>query len=237
MDITADNVILKNGTLKAGSNNNHTLNVWNAQGVQLAGLTLDNAATCEGAPLVVGASDVTVNGALKVVTGAKSWYGINVDSRNVGGDKKGASITVAPNVTLEFEGQNSTGIYMENSAGMPGENVKLNFGSGVTFNSGIANFVPVVVKTGQSATVNDPANAGLLDNGDGTFGLKPAPTPVPTPVPTEKPSDNGGGAPAATAAPAPVLDSTPKTGAVSLSLLPLAGLGLAALGAVSRKRR
>ena len=44
-------------------------------------------------------------------------------------------------------------------------------------------------------------------------------------------------APAATPAPAPVLDSTPKTGAVSLSLLPLAGLGLAALGAVSRKRR
>lgn len=44
-------------------------------------------------------------------------------------------------------------------------------------------------------------------------------------------------APTATPAPAPVLDSTPKTGAVSLSLLPLAGLGLAALGAVSRKRR
>ena len=60
---------------------------------------------------------------------------------------------------------------------------------------------------------------------------------MPTPVPTEKPSGNGGGAPTATAAPAPVLDSTPKTGAVSLSLLPLAGLGLAALGAVSRKRR
>ena len=172
-----------------------------------------------------------------MVTGAKSWYGINVDSRNVGGDKKGASITVAPNVTLEFEGQNPTGIYMENTAGMHGENVKLNFGSGVTFNSGIANFVPVVVKTGQSATVNDPANAGLQDNGNGTFGLKPAPTPVPTPVPTEKPSGNGGGAPAATAAPAPVLDSTPKTGAVSLSLLPLAGFGFAALGTVSRKRR
>ena len=44
-------------------------------------------------------------------------------------------------------------------------------------------------------------------------------------------------APAATPAPAPVLDSTPKTGAVSLSLLPLAGFGFAALGTVSRKRR
>ena len=81
VDITADNVTLKNGTLKAGSSNNHTLNVWNAQGVQLAGLTLDNAATYEGAPLIVGASDVTVNGPLKVVTGANSWYGINLDDR------------------------------------------------------------------------------------------------------------------------------------------------------------
>ena len=90
--------------------------------------------------------------------------------------------------------------------------------------------------------------ARWVENGGGEEGLPqgeetplagatPAPTPVPTPVPTEKPSGNGGGAPAATAAPAPVLDSTPKTGAVSLSLLPLAGFGFAALGTVSRKRR
>lgn len=232
VDITADNVTLKNGTLKAGDKNNHTLNVWNAKGVQLSGLKLDNAASYGGAPLIVGASDVTVNGALKVVTGANSWYGINVDSREVGGDKKGASITVAPNVALEFEGQNPTGIYMENSAGMHGEDVKLSFGSGVTFNSGIANFVPVVVKTGQSATVKDPANAGLQDNGNGTFGLKPAPTPAPTPKP-EEPWTPG---PTATPAPAQVLDSTPKTGAVSLAVLPLAGLAFAGLGFVTRKR-
>lgn len=232
VDITADNVTLKNGTLKAGANNNHTLNVWNAKGVQLSGLKLDNAASYGGAPLIVGASDVTVNGALKVVTGANSWYGINVDSREVGGDKKGASITVAPNVALEFEGQNPTGIYMENSAGMHGEDVKLSFGSGVTFNSGIANFVPVVVKTGQSATVKDPANAGLQDNGNGTFGLKPAPTPAPTPKP-EEPWTPG---PTATPAPAQVLDSTPKTGAVSLAVLPLAGLAFAGVGAMLRKR-
>ena len=68
-------------------------------------------------------------------------------------------------------------------------------------------------------------------NGDGTFGFKPAPESP------DEPSGNGGSAPAATPAPAPVLDSTPKTGAVSLSLLPLAGFGFAALGTVSRKRR
>lgn len=236
VDITADNVTLKNGTLKAGANNNHTLNVWNAKGVQLSGLKLDNAASYGGAPLIVGASAVTVNDGLNVVTGANSWYGINVDSRNVGSvsnpNNKGASITVAPDVSLVFEGQKPTGIYMENSAGMHGEDVKLSFGSGVTFNSGIANFVPVVVKTGQSATVKDPANAGLQDNGDGTFGLKPAPTPAPTPKP-EEPWTPG---PTATPAPAQVLDSTPKTGAVSLAVLPLAGLAFAGLGFVTRKR-
>ena len=40
----------------------------------------------------------------------------------------------------------------------------------------------------------------------------------------------------ATPAPAQVLDSTPKTGAVSLAVLPLAGLAFAGLGFVTRKR-
>ncbi|WP_419067436.1 hypothetical protein [Candidatus Allofournierella excrementavium] len=43
-------------------------------------------------------------------------------------------------------------------------------------------------------------------------------------------------APAATPAPAPVLDSTPKTGAVSLVALPLAALALAGVGVALRKR-
>ena len=94
-----------------------------------------------------------------------------------------------------------------------------------------------VITTGNNGSVTGAEAAGLQDNGDGTFGLKPAPTPVPTPVPTEKPSGNGDGAPAATAAPAPVLDSTPKTGAVSLVALPLAALALAGVGVALRKRR
>ena len=52
------------------------------------------------------------------------------------------------------------------------------------------------------------------------------------PRPDPKPS-----APAATPAPAPVLDSTPKTGAVSLVALPLAALALTGVGVALRKRR
>lgn len=50
--------------------------------------------------------------------------------------------------------------------------------------------------------------------------------------------DNGGSSstPAATPTPAPVLDSTPKTGAVSLVALPLAALALAGVGVAAKRR-
>ena len=63
-------------------------------------------------------------------------------------------------------------------------------------------------------------------NSDGQLVPKPTPTPDPQPE-----------TPAATPAPAPVLDSTPKTGAVAaFALLPLAGLGLAALGVAAKRK-
>lgn len=89
-----------------------------------------------------------------------------------------------------------------------------------------------VITTGNNGSVTGAEAAGLVDNGNGTFGLKPAPTPVPTPKP-EEPWTPG---PTATPAPAQVLDSTPKTGAVSLAVLPLAGLAFAGVGAMLRKR-
>lgn len=85
VDITASGVKVTNGTLEAGGNNNHTLNVWNAKSVTLENLTLDNTNTYEGAPLIVGASDVTLQGTITTITGKNSWYAINVDCRMVGG--------------------------------------------------------------------------------------------------------------------------------------------------------
>lgn len=90
----------------------------------------------------------------------------------------------------------------------------------------------LVISTGKDASIAGAEAAGLQDNGNGTFGLKPAPTPAPTPKP-EEPWTPG---PTATPAPAQVLDSTPKTGAVSLAVLPLAGLAFAGVGAMLRKR-
>ena len=51
-----------------------------------------------------------------------------------------------------------------------------------------------------------------------------------------KPEEPWTPTPTATPAPAQVLDSTPKTGAVSLAVLPLAGLAFAGVGAMLRKR-
>lgn len=78
----------------------------------------------------------------------------------------------------------------------------------------------------------------LTGNAANGFGVIAAGTSNPTTKPESKPS--GSSTPAATAAPAPaagVLDSTPKTGAVSLAVLPLAGLAFAGLGFAGRKRR
>ena len=80
-----------------------------------------------------------------------------------------------------------------------------------------------LVKFAEGASLNG-SSIMLSDNGE--LVVKPTPTPDPQPE-----------TPAATPAPAPVLDSTPKTGAVAaFALLPLAGLGLAALGVAAKRK-
>ena len=195
VDVTANGVTIANGKLKAGSNNNHTLNVWNAQNVTLNGLTLDNTATYDGAPLIVAASDVTLKGSNTFVTGEKSWYGANVDSREIAsGVYADASLTMAEGASAVFEGKRPIGIYVENTVNTknPGVSTKVTveFEKNTSITSDIPDFVAVVYApklddegnpTGEVADANivNPGNAGLVTDANGNFVVKPAPAPQP----------------------------------------------------------
>ncbi|WP_300278102.1 hypothetical protein [uncultured Subdoligranulum sp.] len=173
IDVTAGGVTITNGTLKAGTLNNHTLNIWNANGVTLEKVTLDgSAAGMGGAPLIVGASNVTLKGNIALKTGENSWYGMNVDSRKVSGTDTGASLTLdSANVTVT--GPQTAGIYVENSAG---DGVVLNFKGDPTITGEAEGFVPVryaVDDTGKqnaNATLNFDTNNGF-DISDCGFGV------------------------------------------------------------------
>ena len=171
IDVTAGGVTITNGTLKAGTLNNHTLNVWNAKGVKIYDVTLDNTQTYGGAPLIVGASDVTLEGNVKLITGENSWYGMNVDSRKVGGTDKGASLTL-DSANVAVTGPKTAGIYVENSAG---DGVVLNFKGDPTITGEAEGFVPVryaVDDTGKqnaNATLNFDTNSSF-DISDCGFG-------------------------------------------------------------------
>ena len=130
VDITASGVKVINGTLEAGVNNNHTLNVWNAKSVTLENLTLDNTNTYEGAPLIVGASDVTLKGTITTITGENSWYAINVDCRKVGGAAVPATLTADAKVLFQGVAVGKPGICVENTAGTTPADAKVVFAGG-----------------------------------------------------------------------------------------------------------
>lgn len=79
--VSGDNVILKNITMETGANNVHALNLYEAQGTTLENVTLDHTNAYKGAPLVVNSSTAAVKGSFKTITGAKSWYAINLDKK------------------------------------------------------------------------------------------------------------------------------------------------------------
>ena len=181
VNISADNVKVCNGTIKSTVNNKHCLNVYQATGVVVEGLTLDHTnanAIKGGAPMVVGGSDVTVKYMLETITGANSWYGINVDTYA----GLTSSLKFDANAQMIFSGTNPVGIYLESTrSAESGDTVNVTFGENVSITApeGV-DFTAVFVNresTGaNNITVTDPENAGLKDNGDGTFEVKPVGT-------------------------------------------------------------
>lgn len=99
LQITGDNVTVKNGKIVTTEENKHGVNVYQATGVVLEGLTIDNTKTFGGAPIIVNASDVTVSGALNLTVGENSWYGINVDPK-----EGSASLTFAAGSSVAMTG-------------------------------------------------------------------------------------------------------------------------------------
>ena len=176
VDVVADNVTVKNGTIKTTDQNRHALNVYNSEGVVLENLTLDHTNANSGAPLVVGASKVTIGGTMDFITGENSWYAMNVDSREIGGNKTGSVADIADNTQLFFSGVQQGGIFIENTAEVPDNEVGVNFGEGVSMlaidvidNAG--NFIPVAIRDGAAATVSNPENVTgmVFDEETGTY--------------------------------------------------------------------
>lgn len=81
INVSGENVTIKNGTLKTTASNKHALNVYQTTGAVIENLTIDHSVSLGGAPIIVNASDLTVKGSLSMTLGEKSWYGINVDPK------------------------------------------------------------------------------------------------------------------------------------------------------------
>lgn len=186
VEITANGVSIVNGTIKGNANVDHALHIWDADNVTLGkNLVLDNSATTVGgAPLVIGGSNVTLEGNTTFVTGENSWYGANVDTTIVGGAKKGSSLTVNGHIAFEGKNQNNVGIWVQDEKeGSDKASLSVTFGKGSSVQgNGEPDFEIVHMKDPKYPTNNDTTvsvggldNVGLIPNGEGGFVVKPAP--------------------------------------------------------------
>lgn len=165
-------ITIKDGEVVAGTKNKHTVNVYNAADVVLENVKLDNTNALSGDALVVNSSDVTLKGGITIVTGDNSWHGVNVDAKVAG---QGASLKLDDKANVVFEGVKTVGIYVENTQNLAKDQISVAFGEGSSIKSSIPGFIPLAfAKDGQGNAVGtaiDPDNAGLKDNGDGTYSL------------------------------------------------------------------
>lgn len=176
---TDETVTIKNGTLEAGENNNHTLNVWNAGSVNLENLKIDNSKISDrevekqqgGAPLIVGGSNVSMKD-VTLQTGDNSWYAANFDSKN----GKGSSLTVDGDLTFVGQNASNTGIFVQDGENVGKDNMQVTFQPGTTVTgNGVDGFKVLVFDTNAAGTVtNDGTN--LITDENGNLIVKPVST-------------------------------------------------------------
>ncbi len=100
INISANNVTIKNGSIVATNKSRHGINVFHATGVTLKNITIDHSNAGSGAPLVVNGSSVKVEGNLNLIVGNNSWYGVNVDPK----DNTQASLTFEKGSSVKMSG-------------------------------------------------------------------------------------------------------------------------------------
>lgn len=161
-----------------------------------------------------GWAGILLNGSTATVTGtAFDLSGSCYAAIELG---KGSGVTTDPNLTLD-----GTVTYANSNTAAPNRLIWVDVDPANDNET-----IPAGMVTANNLTVKVGAGDMTYD-ANGLLVAKPAPQPEEPWTPT----------PTATPAPAAVLDSTPKTGAVSLVALPLAALALAGVGVALRKRR
>lgn len=107
IDTDSTGFTIKNGTLVANGAVRHALNVFESSNVTVENITLDHSAAATGCALVVNASDVTLSGSVKFITGTNSWGAVNVDP------KAATASLNAENANINFDGTGRHIIYIE----------------------------------------------------------------------------------------------------------------------------
>lgn len=157
--VSGDKVVLKNITVETGANNVHALNLYEAQNTTLENVTLDHTKAYKGAPLVVNSSTAAVKGSFKTITGAKSWYAINLDNKST--TDPSIDFTQATSVTFD-KAEDTTAkfpLYTELAAQVDGV-VKGADKAGIVLSSG-GLFIPSEIPV---STVDELKTAMLLEN-------------------------------------------------------------------------
>ena len=161
------NVTLRNGSLETTTANKHALNVYGAENFLLKDVVVDHTLAEKGAPVVVNGSTMSVGGTVELITGANSWYAMNVDNQ-VNGVATPSEVTFVEGANVKFSGVNPLGIYLETTHA--DTQVAVSFEKNVTLSSDVENFVAVATSnTADEAVVYNPENANLDTDENGNL--------------------------------------------------------------------